>query len=51
MPRRPWLALVMTLVLAFAVAACTPLEPRDKEREKNAGGGTMLRDPGPARSY
>ena len=43
----------MTLVLALAIAtaACTPLEPRDKERDKNAGGGTMLRESGPARSF
>ena len=43
----------MTLVLASAIAtaACTPLESRDKERDKNAGGGTMLRESGPARSF
>jgi hypothetical protein len=53
MPRRFLQALVTTLVLAFVVvtAACTPLEPRDKEREKNAGGGTMLHEPSSARSY
>jgi hypothetical protein len=54
MPQRVRHALVMMLVLALAIAAaaCRPLEPRDPEREKNAGGGgTMLRDAGGTRSY
>jgi hypothetical protein len=54
MLRRLLHALVMTLVLALAIeaVACRPLESRDSEREKNAGGGgSMLRDAGSTGSY
>ena len=38
--------MTFVLALAIAAAACRPLEARDGEREKNGGGGSMLRDAG-----